>query len=375
MNKNGSLIINIILGYMIYSIVSIYGIEGVLLQNIGTPSSYNWDSIISATSDADYKSILQVLKRYSVHSATIGIQLNPSPTYISQVPPTTWRNPQYWWGVGYGISYDSTMRGASISKPLTAAIWHNNDLLSNKINLSFYRLWESYIGNLPEPKDIRVKDITIQHLINHKSGFSNTIFGFDPAFQGTYVESQISSILTNYNLASTPGTLDNYSNFGYMILGKLAEGITGKSYITLARELFPTSIVPVYGGNNNIQANKEVATYYLQGTDGYFNVEPMKGNGNIVSNAITWSWFATQYWINGPNIGKKFTSVPSSLGATWVWIFDGSMPGTSTVLIQYVNTNKQVSSICILMNQRNPSSNLLNDLNTVSMNFLTNKFA
>ena len=60
----------------------------------------------------------------------------------------------------------------------------------------------------------------------------------------------------------------------------------------------------------------------------------MAGNGNIVSNVATLSWIASQYWIGGSNVGKSFAKSPPVAGN--VWIFNGAMPGTLSVLVQYV---------------------------------------
>jgi len=362
---------------LIIIIINIKIIFGTyLLRNVGTPASYNWDGAISGTTDSDIKSILQVLKTYSIPAATIAIQLNPSPTSISQSPPTTWRNPQYWWAYGYGINYQTVFRGASISKPVTAAIWKNNGILKNYINSTFYSLWEAFIGDLPIPKDYRVRQITIQHLLDHKAGFNNSVFGFDPAFNGKTIDSQLDDIISTYSLSFTPGTSFSYSNFGYMILARLAEGLTFTNYLSLIRYLFPSpSTVPVYIGDDEIAAPLETSIYYLQSPDGYFSVETMTGAGNVVTNAITWSWFATQYWIGSNNFGEKISVSPICSGCKAAWIFDGSMPGTNTVLVQFVNKYQQVSSICILMNTRDRSdTNLLADLNTAGLNLLKNKF-
>ena len=74
--------------------------------------------------------------------------------------------------------------------------------------------------------------------------------------------------------------------------------------------------------------------YYVQSPDQPFNVTVMAGNGNIVSNVATLSWIASQYWIGGSTVGKSFAASPPLPGYTW--IFNGAMPGTLSVLVQYI---------------------------------------
>ena len=111
-----------------------------------------------------------------------------------------------------------------------------------------------------------------------------------------------------------------------------------------------------------------------------FDVTPMKGNGNLVSNVATLTWIATQYYIagysqppfSGNAFGKSFASQPPAAGTTW--IFNGSMPGTEAALVQYVTPKKRVAAMCVIVNTRIPGSQFLDELNQAIVSFLQTKF-
>ncbi len=352
-------------------------------RNAGTPTSYNWTAANTWANDPTLTPIFNVFQQYGLPSATLGYQFNPSPRAIPYAAPAVFRNPQAWWMAGFGINYHSPMRVASVSKPITEIVYENTPALKAIYYQSFYSLWIAKFGSLPAPLDSRVKDITIRELLDHTSGFDNGYIGYDPAFRGLSVDVQLPTIVRHKMLASTPGVQYSYSNFGYMILARLAEGVTNTPWITLVRSRFPTG-APIYAASDSIPVainavpspgSAEPGIYYVQSPDSLFDVTPMMGNGNIVSNVATLSWIATQYWIGGANAGKSFASTPSQVGATWIWIFDGSMPGTQAALVQYVAASGRVASMCVITNTRVPNGDaFLNALNSAMQNVLIAKF-
>ncbi len=352
-------------------------------RNVGTPTAYNWTAANTWAKDSALTPVFNVLKQYGIPSATIGYQFNPSPTSIPYAPPSAWRSPQAWWMAGFGLDYRSPMRVASVSKPITDIVYENTPALKALYTQSFYFVWGSKFGALPAPLDNRVKSITVRQLLDHTGGFDNSVIGYDPAFQGKSVDIQLPTIIKTKMLASNPGTNYSYSNFSYMILARLAEGVTGQSWISLVRARFPSG-APIYAASDTVAvpANSvpsagaaEPGIYYVQRPDTSFDVTPMMGNGNIVSNITTLRWIGTQYWIGGTNAGKSFASAPSQVGASWTWIFNGSMPGTQAALVQYVAPSRRVASMCIITNTRVPNGDaFLSALNTAMVNALVAKF-
>jgi CubicO group peptidase (beta-lactamase class C family) len=90
------------------------------------------------------------------------------------------------------------------------------------------------------PKDSRSDDITIQHLLDHKGGFDADTYDAtynmrDIATSQNLGRAANMNDLATYmykkrNLKDKPGTKDNYSNYGYVLLSLIIEKITGKSY-------------------------------------------------------------------------------------------------------------------------------------------------
>lgn len=353
-------------------------------KQVGTPKPYNWDAAMIWAKEPAMNPVLQVLKNYGIPSATIGYQLNPDPAKIAYSKPLKFRKPQAWWMAGFGIDYRAPMRVASVSKPVLAIVYRNTPALNAMLDVPFYGIWKTLIDSkVAEPLDQRVKQITFRHLIAHTGGFDNGMIGYDPAFAGKTVDSQFSSIIKSTSLKGEPGTsaADSYSNFGYMILARLAEALTGQKWIDLVRASLPQG-APIYAASDTVPVSakavpnagaSEPRIYYIQGSDGPFDVTPMMGNGNLVSNVATLSWVGCHYHLGGPDVGVNFASSPP-VGSGWFGIFNGSMPGTEAALVQYITPSRRIAAMCVIVNTRKPGSMFLEELNSAMQNFLQAKF-
>jgi hypothetical protein len=325
-----------------------------LARNIGEPPSADWDDVISKNTVPAVNQIFAILKKYNAPpSMTLAIQSNPKAN-VEYDPPTLNPN-QTWISYGVGISNKTPMRIASVSKPFTQAIFLTTypDYLSQM----FYELWVNTIGPLPEPLDLKFKQITIQMLIDHVSGMTNDNIGYDPAFEGMSVQEQLPTILTQVQLES-PASY-NYSNFGYMILGALSASISSTSYLQQVKLLLPDPIsVPIYNAGQYIPVNivtseppphaEEPKIYYIRTPDDEFDVLPMIGNGSIVTDCLLLSWFGNKYRIDGPGKGTLFGPGPYTEAH---WTFAGSMPGTTSFIAQRIQSN-QVSALAMCVNTR-----------------------
>ncbi|WIA35932.1 hypothetical protein OEZ86_004311 [Tetradesmus obliquus] len=332
------------------------------------------------------KEVLQVLKDFKVPGATIGVQLNPDAVQVPYSAPASCRRPQWWLMLGLGISHRAPMRVASVSKLLTMAVWVNQPQLQAQLNAKFWILWKAAVNyRVAEPRDARVKGVTIAHLLNHTSGFDIAKIGFDPAFEGLDIEPLVNQVLRYSTLLDAPGARTSYSNFGYMILARLAEAIIRRPFISLVRELFPgQSTAPIFEASDTaaVASNElgwgnpgadEPSTYYLQGKDDSFDVGPMSGNCDIATNVATLTWFATQYWLGGEHAGKKFSEQKPLAGFTWVMV--GSMPGTTAVITQFITRRGRPASFCVIINTRpGKSRSLLDKLNLATVEYLSYVF-
>ncbi len=79
-----------------------------------------------------------------------------------------------------------------------------------------------YFQNVPEDK----QDITLHHLLTHTAGLPGAIgHDFDPVNRNDFIE-----LVQHTELRRQPGTLYEYSNVGYSLLGIIIELVSGKSY-------------------------------------------------------------------------------------------------------------------------------------------------
>ncbi|XP_033122792.1 uncharacterized protein LOC117121657 [Anneissia japonica] len=126
-------------------------------------------------------------------------------------------------------------------------------------------------------KDKRIIGITVEHLLQHTSGWSQmTPLVYDPMMNpvnlarghnvtNIAIEMGINGILTQQDiirfmlskdLESTPGMRFHYSNFGYCILGRVVEAISGMPYEEYIKEeiltplgMIHTRLGPHYSGH------------------------------------------------------------------------------------------------------------------------------
>ena len=121
-------------------------------------------------------------------------------------------------------------------------------------------------GLLPFPsegeiKDSRVKQITVEHLLRHKGGF--TLRAGDPMFNTTLMSSRlkIDTIPNNDSiikycasgkLGFAPGNGTRYSNLGYVILSRIIEEVTGMEYENYIKDVLlkPAGITDMHIANN-----------------------------------------------------------------------------------------------------------------------------
>ncbi len=140
------------------------------------------------------------------------------------------------------INLKTRFRMASVSKPLTSTLVHR---LQQDGGISTSDTLAQYLDLTPLPgqtADPRLGGITIRNLLEHLAGFNSPQgYGYDPVFHdagivsalGTdypVLKSHIRTFMNGKALANAPGTVNNYSNYGYMLAGQMIEAATGLSY-------------------------------------------------------------------------------------------------------------------------------------------------
>ncbi len=138
-------------------------------------------------------------------------------------------------------------RIASVSKPVTAAavlkLVEDGELRLGDRAFAFLDQLEPPAGATVDP---RFREITIRQLLRHRAGFDRTR-GLDPTLTpgrvaaelgvGLPVEvEQVIRFMLGRPLDFDPGTKTVYSNFGYAVLGRVVERVTGRDYEAYVRE-------------------------------------------------------------------------------------------------------------------------------------------
>jgi CubicO group peptidase (beta-lactamase class C family) len=207
-----------------------------------------------------------------------------------------------------------------------------------------------------QPYSPGVNQITLEHLLTHTAGgWANDThdpMGSNPTMNHAEL---IAWTLKNRPLDNPPGQRFAYSNFGYCILGRLIEKITGKPYADYVRDtvLKRCGISEMsIAGNTLAQRQPKEVKYYAQEGNGRWqpygmNVTRMDSHGGWIARPTD----IVQYLMHvdgftaPPNILQPQTIRAMTKGSTanpyyakgWFvdynddWWHDGSLPGTSAI--------------------------------------------
>src|SRR5262249_38714238 len=142
----------------------------------------------------------------------------------------------------------SLFRIASVSKPITSAAvlqlveQGKLGLDDRVVDLLDVR----HNGDPIAPADPRLKRVTIRHLLQHRGGWDRDK-SFDPMFRSVRIAREfgtrppagpelIIASMWKRPLDFDPGARSCYSNFGYCVLGRVIEKVSGISYEAYVRE-------------------------------------------------------------------------------------------------------------------------------------------
>lgn len=249
-------------------------------------------------------------------------------------------------------------RIASVSKPITACatlglVEHGRLALGDPVFGARGVLGTTFGGG---PYTPHVEGITIEHLLTHTSGGWSNV-GNDPMAQRPEWSQAdlIAWVLTSVPLAARPGTRYDYSNFGYCVLGRVIEKVTGRPYAQYVREAILDRCgigdIAIAGSRLSERAANEVEYFGELGDDPYgLNVRRMDAHGgwlatarDLVRFAMHVDGFAAPRDILSPATIRTMTQ-PSALNAGYakgwnvndqgVWWHDGNLPGTMAILVR-----------------------------------------
>jgi CubicO group peptidase (beta-lactamase class C family) len=249
-------------------------------------------------------------------------------------------------------------RIASVTKPITATsiftlierrklrqhdkVFGPGGVLGTKFGTVPYKRW--------------VEEITIDHLLTHTCGGWDN-WGDDPMFENLGMDHAqlITWTLDTKPLKNPPGTHYAYSNFGYCVLGRVIEQITGRSYRDFVHEeiLGQCGVRDMRISGNTLKERfpEEVIYYGQNGESPYdMNVTRMDSHGgwlatprDLVMFLNHVDGFKSTHNILKPETIKAMTmpsSVNSGYARGWFvnnapnWWHDGGLPGSSTIMVR-----------------------------------------
>lgn len=140
-------------------------------------------------------------------------------------------------------------------------------------------------------RDPRMTDITVDHLLRHKGGF--TLGAGDPMFNTKDImqvkkltspptNEELTKIVLGRRLGFTPGAGRRYSNFGYMLLSLVIERVSGENYWDFVREnvLEPAGAYQFRPATNYYSERHDREARYYPPDDEL--VEEFNGSGRMV---------------------------------------------------------------------------------------------
>ncbi len=200
----------------------------------------------------------------------------------------------------------------------------------------------------------KLNRVTIRHLMTHTcGGWQND--NTDPMFHNTEMghAELIKWTVRNQPLGYTPGTHYAYSNFGYCILGRVIEKLTGESYESYVKRavLSRCGITDMEIAGNVAPKANEVAYYDTDPKAPYgMNVARMDSHGGWIATPTDLVRFATR--VDGlsatrdilrPETFKTMTN-PTTANPTYAcgwnvnaapnWWHNGNLPGTSSIMVR-----------------------------------------
>jgi len=192
------------------------------------------------------------------------------------------------------VELDSRFRIASNSKPITAvAILKLVDAGELSLDTPVIPLL-ALEGPANAPYDARLDAITVEHLLVHSGGWNSAANGVDPQYlPWPAVASHVldaespaeAETIVRYMLSQPldfgPGTVSAYSNFGFNVLGRVIEHLSGQTYeqFVIDEVLAPSGITSMAIGGTTLaeRLEGEVRYYPPSGQAARESVYPGEG--------------------------------------------------------------------------------------------------
>lgn len=303
-------------------------------------------------------------------------------------------------GTGHALGTGHRLRIASVSKPLTAIavmrlVERGRLGLDQRVFGDGSLLGDQY-GPPSRFADPRVADVTVRQLLEHTAGgWDNDAAdgSDDPVFLRPELDrdQHLTWALRTTKLEHAPGTVFQYSNLGYVLLGRVIEQVTGLPYAeAMRRDVF------LPAGASSFALAGRTASERLTDEAGYAVVG---GRADVPYRVPIERFDAAGGWVATPTDllrvavrADGFPTVPDVLGEDalaamtepvrqpapdgtrafsakgWAvndipnWWHTGSLPGTSSLLVRtadrYGPSGEEELTWAVITNSTNPRHDL-----------------
>jgi CubicO group peptidase (beta-lactamase class C family) len=183
-------------------------------------------------------------------------------------------------------------RIASVSKPFTSvAVMKLIEAGKLHLNDKVFGPGSILGAQFPTPAgNKKIEEITVKYLLEHVSGLSNA--GGDPMFMNLSMNhGQLINWVLNdpaHRMARETNTQFEYLNFGYCLLARVIEKVSGKSYEQFVKQnvLTPSGISDMSIGANPEAARKPREVKYYPGYAYNLNVTRFDAHGGWIASPI-----------------------------------------------------------------------------------------
>ena len=256
------------------------------------------------------------------------------------------------------VTTASLFRIASVTKPITStAIFQLVEQQKLSLDTKVFGA-DGVLGTVygRPPYNPGIDQIKIEHLLTHTAGGWSKNRD-DPMFRNPDLDQKelITATLKTRPLDFAPGTHYAYSNFGYCVLGRVIEKISGAKYADYVRDHIWKAVgiegMLIAGNTAHKRAPEEVHYYDQEGGDPYgMNVTRLDSAGGWIATPAQILQFAIH--VNGfpedGNLLKPETIAAMTTGTNanphyakgWevndrgTWWHIGDLPGSSSILVR-----------------------------------------
>jgi len=276
-------------------------------------------------------------------------------------------------GSNIPVNVNHQFRIASVSKPITSTmimrlVEEGRISLDDTVFGTDGILADSYVASDPN-----VRAITIRHLLEHTAGEEWSNERDDPMFANPLMTHHelIQWVLDNRRLVLPPGSTYHYSNFGYSVLGRVIERVTGEAYDDYFRTMTAPLGLSAFAIASDFEAGGilEVQYYAQENTSPYaFPIARMDSHGgwkttpeDMAKFLLVVDGFSEPADILQPQTIIEMTTPGLQNGnyaKGWAvnssnnWWHLGSLPGTASVAVR---TSSNMAW-AVFVNTRSPDS-------------------